>query len=466
MNEELCYQTIADLAPRLRSKEISPVELTRAYLDRIESLDSKINCFITVTHELALSQARTAEEEISSGTYRGPLHGIPFAVKDLLSTRNIRTTWGCNVFTDQVPDYDSAVIERLKDSGAVLLGKLSMSELAGGPPGGAFNGPVHNPWKLDHWVHGSSTGPGACVAAAFSAFAIGSETTASILGPSTACGITGLRPTYGRVSRYGAMPLSWTMDKLGPMARGVVDCAMVFSAIHGADSRDPTSRSEPFHFSAGSDVAGRRIGLVTTDFEKVKEIGADGPYDTAIDVLREGGMVVEEVNLPQFPYREVSRFVWQVEASSVFEPYARSGELKEGLVSKAKWFGWKAAMLIPGSDYMKVLRIRHAMVQATRRLYERYDALIAPLNPIGARPIEPAMERNIEGRPRYRSDLLTLGNLAGLPGVAVPCGFTDNGLPIGLMIVGRPMSDDRILEVARSYQQATRWHLERPSFRE
>ena len=168
MNEELCYQTIADLAPRLRSKELSPVELTQAYLDRIESLDSKINCFVTVTPELALSQAQAAEEEISSGTYRGPLHGIPFAVKDLLSTRNIRTTWGCNVFADQVPDHDAAVIERLRDSGAVLLGKLSMSELAGGPPGGTFNGPVHNPWKLDHWVHGSSTGPGACVASAFS----------------------------------------------------------------------------------------------------------------------------------------------------------------------------------------------------------------------------------------------------------------------------------------------------------
>ena len=466
MNEELCYQTIADLAPRLRSKELSPVELTRAYLDRIESLDSKVNCFVTVTRELALSQARAAEEEISSGTYRGSLH--EFRSPSRISCRpgtsarpGARTCLPTRCPTTMPPSSSDC-----GDSGAVLVGKLSMSELAGGPPGGTFNGPVHNPWKLDHWVHGSSTGPGACVAAAFSTFAVGSETTASILNPSTACGITGLRPTYGRVSRYGAMPLSWTMDKLGPMARGVADCATVFSAIHGADSRDPTSRSEPFDFSPGSDVTDRRIGLVTTDFEKVKEIGVDGPYDTAFEVLRDDGMVIEEVNLPQFPYREVSRFVWQVEASSVFEPYARSGELEGGLVSKAKWFGWKAAMLIPGSDYMKVLRIRHAMVQATRRLYERYDALIAPLNPIGARPTEPTMERNIEGRPRYRSDLLTLGNLAGLPGVAVPCGFTDNGLPIGLMIVGRPMSDDRILEIARSYQQATLWHLERPSFRE
>ena len=466
-NDALCFQTIQELAPQIRSGNLSPVALTESYLERIEALDPSINCFITVTRELAIEQARAAEQEIQAGNYRGPLHGIPYAVKDLINTRGIPTTWGSRLFANQVPDSDGAVVEKLRNAGAVLLGKLSMTELAGGPPEAAFNGPVHNPWKLDHWTTGSSTGPAACTAAGFAAFSIGSETTASILGPASSCGIAGLRPTYGRVSRYGAMPLSWTMDKLGPFARSVIDCAAVFDAIHGADPRDPSSITVPFAFDPNAKMAGRRVGVVKREFDRLKLQRANAPYDTAIEVLKKMGMTVEEVDLPAFPYREVSRFIWQVEAGAVFEPYARTGELQDQLINKNKWLGWKAAMLIPASDYMKVLRIRHAIVLEMMKMFRRYDALLSPMSPTGARQIAMlSVPPNSNEENGEAAGLLTVGNIAGLPGVAVPCGFTAQNLPVGLTFVGGPMTDARVLQIAHAYEQATSWHERRPEFTE
>lgn len=492
-NDALCFQTIEQLAPQLKSGKLSPVALTEAYLQRIEELDPKVNCFITVTKYIALEQAQKAEQEIKAKKYRGPLHGIPYAVKDLMNTKGIRTTWGSRLFIDQVPNHDGAVVEKLRDAGAILLGKLSMTELAGGPPNAAFNGPVHNPWKLDYWTTGSSTGPGACAAAGFAGFSIGSETTASILDPATACGVAGFRPTYGRVSRYGAMPLSWTMDKLGPLARSVADCAAVFQAIHGADPRDPTSVTAPFSFDPKAKMAGRKIGIVKREFDRLKQQKQNPPYDEALEVLKDLGCIIEEVDLPDFPYREVSRFIWQIEGGTVFEPYARKGELQEALINKNKWLGWKAAMLVPASDYMKVLRIRHAIILETMKLYQRYDALLAPRNPNGARPIvnantgpntannanapsTPNAPNNPNGRPGGgdaspdaagaggSASLLTLGNIAGLPGVAAPCGFTEKGLPIGMTLAGAPMTDGKVLEIAYAYEQATTWHERRPTF--
>ncbi|MBI4472964.1 MAG: amidase [Acidobacteria bacterium] len=478
-HDALCFQSIERLAPQIKSGKLSPVTLAEAYLERIEALDSKVNCFVTVTKYLALEQARKAEQEIKSKKYRGPLHGIPYAVKDLLATKGIRTTWGSRLFADQVPDYDGAVVEKLRDAGAILLGKLSMTELAGGPAHAALNGIVHNPWKLSHWTTGSSTGPGACAAAGFAGFAIGSETTASILDPATACGVAGFRPTYGRVSRYGAMPLSWTMDKLGPLARCVWDCATVFQAIHGADPRDPSSVTAPFQFDPKAKLTGRRIGIVKREFDRLRQQKQHEPYDAAFDVLKQLGCVIEEVDLPDFPYREVSRFIWQIEGATTFEPYARKGQLQEALINKNKWFGWKAAMLIPAADYMKVLRIRHAIVLEAQKLFQRYDALLAPRNPNGARPIAASTSRppdapadpnppnntNPDG-PTTGPSLLTMGNIAGLPGVAAPCGITQAGLPIGLTFVGGAMTDGKVLEIAHGYQQATTWHHRRPTFAE
>jgi len=473
-NEALCTQTIEQLAPQIKSGKLSPVALTRAYLERIEMLDPKVNCFITVTHNLALEQAEKAEQEIKAKKYEGPLHGIPYAVKDLMATKGIRTTWGSRLFVNQVPDHDAAVVEKLRDAGGILLGKLSMTELAGGPPEAAFNGPVHNPWKLDHWTTGSSTGPGACAAASFAVFAVGSETTASILGPAGACGVAGLRPTYGRVSRYGAMPLSWTMDKLGPLARSVADCAAVFQVLHGADPRDPTSVTAPFSFDTKAKMSGRRIGLVKREYDRVPA-KAKPAYEQAVKVLKDLGCTVEEVDLPDYPYDIVSRFVWQVEGGTVFEPFARKGELQEALINKTKWFGWKAAMLIPAADYMKVLRIRHAIVLDTAKMYQRFDALMAPRNPSGARLIanppatannNPATNPDDPAAGGGGANLGTLGNVAGLPGVSVPCGFTDTGLPMALNFVGAPMTDSKILEIAYAYEQATNWRERRPTFAE
>jgi aspartyl-tRNA(Asn)/glutamyl-tRNA(Gln) amidotransferase subunit A len=467
LNDTLCFQTIQQLASQIRDGSLSSLELTRAYLDRIEMLDANINCFITVTRDLAIRQAGFADEEIRAGKYRGILHGIPYAVKDLVHARGVATTCGSRLFADQIANIDGAVIEKLTAAGAVLLGKLSMTELAGGPPEAAFNGPVHNPWKLDHWTTGSSTGPAACTAAGFAAFTIGSETTASILGPASSCGIVGFRPTYGRVSRYGTMPLSWTMDKLGPLARCVKDCAAVFGAIHGADIRDPSSITAPFAFDPDTGVAGRRVAIVRKEFDRLKSQNASKPYDQAIDVLKRIGLTVEDIDLPAFPYREVSRFIWQVEAGTVFEPYARNGELQKHLINKSKWLGWKAAMLIPSADYMKVLRIRHAIVMEMSAIFRRYDALLAPMSPTGARQlgytgVPPLpVEENGES-----AGLLTAGNIAGLPGLVVPCGFTTQNLPIGLAFVGGPMTDARILQIAHAYEQATTWHERRPTFSE
>ena len=385
MSEDLCYQSIGELATRLESREISPVELTRACLDRIGKLDGKLNSFITVTRDLAMDEARRAEAEIVAGRYLGPLHGIPYALKDLVATRGIRTTWGSRLFQDQVPDHDATVVERLRSAGAVLLGKLSMSELGAGPPHAELKGPVRNPWKLDHWTFGSSTGPAASVAAGLATFAIGTETTSSILRPASTTGIVGLRPTYGRVSRHGIMPLSWTLDKVGPMARRVADCATVLDAIHGADPRDPTSLTAPFAFLSTEKVAGRRVGVVRQEFQQIQELPVDKYYGQALDVLQNLGVILEEVELPSFPYGEITSSIWRIESFSVFEPWTRDGRLQRALVNKDRWIGWKAAALIPAPDYMKMLRIRQAIVRAVGEVTRRFDALIAPMNPFRAR---------------------------------------------------------------------------------
>ncbi len=383
------------------------------------------------------------------------------------ATKGIRTTWGSRLFKDQVPDHDATLIERLRGAGAVLLGKLSMSELAaGGRPEAALNGPVHNPWKLDHWTFGSSTGPAASVAAGLAAFAIGSETTTSILRPASTTGIVGLRPTYGRVSRYGTMPLSWTMDKVGPMARRVADCAAVLDAIHGADPNDPTSVSAPFDFLPGEKIAGRRLGVVRAEFEQLRDLPVGETYRQALDVLQGLGVILEDVQLPSLPYSEVTSFIWQVEGFSVFQPWARDGRLEQALVNKDRWISWRAAALIPAPDYMKALRIRQAIVRAVAELTRRFDVLVAPMNPLGARPIERPADAGTSERPNLEARLQYLGTLSGIPTISVPCGFTARGLPVGLAFAAGAMKDAAACEMAHAFEQATGWHRRRPTFRE
>jgi len=294
--------------------------------------------------------------------------------------------------------------------------------------------------------------------------AIGAETITSILGPSSACGISVFRPTSGRVSRHGSMPFSWTMDKVGPMARRVADCAEVFSAIQGADAHDPTSVSAPFRFRTKPPRTPQRLGLVRGEFDQLKSYRLDEPYNLAIETLRNIGFTVEEIDLQKFPFGEVSSFTWQVESWSVFEPYAKRGDLEDALIYKQRLLDWKAAALILSADYLKVQRIRHAIVREARRLCHRYDALLVPMNAQGARPLEPLLGGTRPGSPGVDSDLLRLGILAGLPAVSVPCGFTKLGLPVGLTFIGRAMGDDSVLEFAQAYQMATNWHLKQPAF--
>src|SRR5713226_204796 len=331
LSDDVLYLSVHELSAQVRAGKISPVELTESYLARLEKFGPKLGAVATLTAELAMQQAREAEKEIAAGKSRGPLHGIPYGAKDLLATRGIRTTWGAPPFKDQMFEYDATVIRRLRQAGAILVAKLSMIELAGG--GGYSNGkaslqgPSRCPYNLEHWAGGSSSGPGAAVPSALVGFAIGSETLGSIITPSAFSGVSGLRPTYGRVSRHGAMALSWTMDKLGPMCRSALDCGLVLNTIAGKDPADPTSLDATFAWwppaaKKAKPLAGKRLGVVRPEFSTLPE-GAEfaQAFGAALDVLRGLGAKLEETELPDYPYTAMATTLYQGEAASIFRQF-------------------------------------------------------------------------------------------------------------------------------------------------
>jgi aspartyl-tRNA(Asn)/glutamyl-tRNA(Gln) amidotransferase subunit A len=423
---------------------------------------------------LALEQARAAEKDIAAGHSRGPLHGIPFGVKDLLATRGIPTTWGAPPFKDQVFDYDATVVRRLREAGAVLVAKLSMIELAGG--GGYTNGraslqgPSHCPFNLDHWAGGSSSGPGAAVPSALVGFAIGSETLGSIITPSAFSGCTGLRPTYGRVSRHGAMALSWTMDKLGPICRSAVDCGLVLSAIAGRDALDPTSLEGNFNWwpalargNGGSKpLAGKRLGVLTPDFSRGGDAEVAAAFSEACGVLRKLGAKVEETVLPTYPYGLIAITLYEAEAGSIFRSVIESDRL-QGLVDEGQKIGLAAAISIPASDYLDACRLRAEILPALGKMFETYDALIAPSRIAPS----PRLDADFISPPAAADgelkDLLAASNVAGLPAISVPCGFTrELNLPMGIQFVCDALREDRCVQFGAAYQSATDWHKRRP----
>ena len=457
------FLPVRELGRLLKAKEASSVEITEVFLDRLERLGPAYNAVVTVTRERALRQARAADSEIAAGRYRGPLHGIPYGAKDLLATSGgIPTTWGAAPFRDQTFDYDATAVRKLEEAGAVLVAKLSMVELAGGmgyrQPNASLTGPSINPWDRDRWSGGSSSGSGSSVCAGLVPFAIGSETWGSILSPAANCGVAGLRPTYGRVSRFGAMALCWTLDKLGPLGLTADDCGIILEAIAGRDERDPTTTDRPFHYS-DSPPAGKKFKLgVLKDVTEGVEDAVRMNFERALATLDEVA-TVEEVELPDLPYEAITRIILNAESASAFDEFTESGRAS-GLTAPEDRYGPYARNTVLARDYLKALRVRGKVAKAADEVLSGFDALVAPTRSGVASPLDREFRGAISGTAR---DVMgAAGNAAGLPAVSVPSGFSDDGLPTAIQFMGRAYAENSVLAVARAYQSITNWHTRHP----
>lgn len=438
------------------------MDLAETFLRRLESIGQRYNAVVTVTHERAMEQARRAEGEIAAGEYKGLLHGIPYGAKDLLATSGgIPTTWGAAPFREQVFDYDAAVIRKLQDAGAPLAAKLAMVEIAGGmgyrQPNASFTGPGMTPWGSEAWSGGSSSGSGAAVAAGLVPFAIGSETWGSILSPANNCGLAGLRPTYGRVSRQGAMALSWTLDKLGPLCLTADDCGIVLEAIAGKDAEDPSTTDMPYRYDIYAS-AGRRFRLaVLKDVTEGMQAEVAANFERALRTL-EDVADIEEIEFPEMPYEAVTRTILNAESASAFEDFIESGAVS-GLTAP-ECHHPHARLMIPAQDYIRALRIRGKVARIADEAMSGYDAVAAPTRAVAATPIDQDFRGVVAGT--ARDTMGAVGNSAGLPAISVPNGFSDEGLPTGIQFMGRAYDENRILAVARAYQSLTDWHTQHP----
>jgi Asp-tRNA(Asn)/Glu-tRNA(Gln) amidotransferase A subunit family amidase len=446
--DELAFCKVTELAELVRAKRVSPVELTKMYLARLKKYAPALLCVVTLTEELALKQAEEAEREIRRGKYRGPLHGIPCGVKDLFATKGIKTTWGAEPYRDQTIDYDSTVIERLREAGAVLVAKLSMGALAMG--GRWFAGMTRNPWQPEDdriGSSGSSAGSASATSAGLVGFSIGTETLGSIVSPSSRCGVTGLRPTYGRVSRYGAMGLSWTMDKIGPICRGVEDCALVLDAIYGPDGRDITVGDAAFNWNPDRPLAQMRIGYVKAEFDNVGGNQSAGEerkkmYQEALDALRQAGAKLEPMELPQF-FAQSLRIILNAEAAAAFDDITRDGRVNQLSGQNAgDWpNSFRTSRFITAVEYIRAQRARTLLMREMDSLMSKWDVFVTPA-------------------PGSASLLIT--NLTGHPAVVTKCGFI-NGQPQAIMFTGNLYDEASPLRVALAYERATKWHTMRPN---
>jgi aspartyl-tRNA(Asn)/glutamyl-tRNA(Gln) amidotransferase subunit A len=457
------FRPVRELAEGIRTRRLSPVALAETFLERLERLGPRYNAVVTVTRARALAEARRAEDELAAGRWRGPLHGIPYGVKDLLATAGgIPTTWGAAPLREQRFETDATVIRRLEEAGAVLVAKLAMVELAGGmgyrQPRASFTGPGISPWGPDAWSGGSSSGSGSAVAAGLVPFAIGSETWGSILSPAANCGVTGLRPTYGRVSRHGAMALCWTLDKLGPLALTADDCGLVLDAIAGPDPRDDTAADRPFRYDAG-EVSGRRFRFgVIRDVAATAEPPVRQAFARSLETLATIG-TVEEVTLADLPYEAVARTILLAEAASAFEDMIESGAIA-GLTAPEDRFSAYARDAILAKDYIRALRLRALVVREADRVLAPLDALVAPGRPGIASPLD--REFRSAARGNVPDVMGAIGNAAGLPAIAVPNGLSDTGLPTSLQFMGRAWEENTVLAAARAWQGLTDFHRRHP----
>ncbi|HTK82883.1 MAG TPA: amidase [Bacteroidota bacterium] len=436
--EDVAFYSVSQLGELIKTRKLTSVDLTKMYLGRLKKYGPKLECVITLTEDLAINQARQADEEIAAGKYRGPLHGIPYGAKDLLATKGIRTTWGSVPFKDQMIDEDATVISRLRDAGAVLVAKLTMGELAWGDVW--YGGKTRNPWNTKEGSSGSSAGSASATAGGLVGFAIGTETWGSIVSPSTVCGTTGLRPTYGRVSRTGAMALSWSMDKIGPICRSVEDCALVFNAIYGPDGVDQTLYDLPFNYDPNIDFGKLRIGYVKSEFDSVKKYR--DLNEAVFATLSKLGAKLVPIELPRYPIGDLS-FILNAEAGAAFDELTRSG--KDDMLVRQIKDAWpnvfRASRFIPAVEYIQANRVRYMVIQEMAKIMQNVDLYIAP---------------------PFEGDNSLMTNLTGHPCVVVPMGFTKDGTPTSITFMGRLFDEATLLAVAKKYQDATGFQLKHP----
>jgi Asp-tRNA(Asn)/Glu-tRNA(Gln) amidotransferase A subunit family amidase len=460
--DDLAFLPVTALAPMVRKREVSSTELTRMYLARLKKHGPALNCVVTLTEDLALAQAAQADKDIKAGRYKGPLHGIPWGAKDLFATKGIPTTWGAAPFQNQVFDYDATVVERLRDAGAVLVAKLSLGALAQGD--NWFKGQTKNPWN-GRGSSGSSAGPGSATAAGLVGFSLGTETRGSIISPSNANGVVGLRPTYGRVSRFGAMALSWTMDKIGPMCRSVEDCALVFNAIYGPDGRDDTVVDAPFDWNPDAPLSKLRVGYIKAEFEEQPADGRGGRGDAGgrgrggltpeqqraqtearlkilngvLDVYRKAGANLQPIEIPVYDIANTIGFILNVEAAAAFDDLTRSKDI--GDPSLNTWpNAFRVHRYVPAVEYIRAQRARTLVIREMDKVMSQFDVFIS--SAIGSRS-------------------LGLTNLTGHPAIALRAGFQEE-TPIDFMITGRLYDESTLLRVALAHEQATAFHSRTP----
>ena len=477
--EELACLPVTALSELVRTRKVTSQQLTRMYLGRLKKHDPTLFAVISLTEERALRLARAADEEIARGRYRGPLHGIPWGAKDLFATKGYKTTWGAGPYRDQVIDADATVVRRLDDAGAVLVAKLTMGELARGDRW--FGERTRNPWWPEQGSSGSSAGPGSAVAAGLIGFALGTETQGSISSPATRNGVTGLRPSFGRVPRTGAMALAWSMDKIGPMCRSVEDCALVFAAIHGPDGHDATVRDFPFSWNGRQDVRALRVGYFKSAFETPEKDPKDATRtlhatkaqdDAALDALRRLGVRLTPVDVPDVPTQAMS-IILTAEAGAAFEELVLSGRTAELVQQEASaWPNtFRAAQFIPAVDYINANRVRTLACRKYWDLFRTVDVVVTPTSVMGLNQL-PAT--NLTGNPAV---IVPNGFMEAPPlqPAATPAAPSDTGrrvqpptpsprpqVPVSLTFLGGLFREDVLLAVAHAYQEATGWHLRRP----
>lgn len=449
--EDVAFWPVTELAHLVRTGQVTSVELTEMYLDRLHRYNPVLNCVVTFLDREALASARRADAELEGGRYRGPLHGIPWGVKDIIAVRGHPTTWGSDAYRDQMIDQDSSLVEMLQDAGAVLVAKLTTGELAQGDRW--FGGQTLNPWNLEEGSSGSSAGPASATAAGLVGFAIGTETSGSILSPSARCGVTGLRPTLGRVTRHGAMALSWTLDRLGPLCRSAEDCALVMKAIAKPDGRDMSVVDLPFNWDAELDVRGLRVGYIRDAFDEVVDPLMNTDNRAALEALEGLGIDLVDVPIPEFN-TQLSPI--GVESAVFFDELVRSGRDRE-LTNPGRAAGWRRSWLVPAVDYLRQQRIRTMMMMELARATEHVDVYLAPRT-TGAPPGE--------GGPTVLQRHSTMANLATYPALSLPHGFAESGSPHSLVFYARPFGESELLAVARAYQQASGFHRRTPDLRE
>lgn len=461
--EDAAFWPVRHLAELIRTKQVTSLELTEMYLARLHRYNGLLNNVVTFLDDHGRAEAKRADAEIAAGKYKGPLHGIPWGAKDIISLKGFKTTWGSPAFKDQVFDYDAAVVEMLRDAGAVLIAKVTTGELASGDQW--FGGQTKNPWDPTQGSSGSSAGPSSATAAGCIAFGIGSETSGSILGPAARCGIPSLRPTFGRVSRFGVMALSWTQDRLGPMVRYAEDAAIVMQAITKPDGRDMHVSDIPFNWNANLDIKKLRVGYIKDSFDTLTNATAKANFDKSLAVLKQIGITnMIEVNIPEM---ETNVSAINVEAGAFFDEAARSGRMKVARGS----FGNQSNRLVSAVDYIQAQRVRMMMMQKLEEATRHVDVYIVASNASGApappRPAAGAADaprRNFNNGPQGPTQRhSSIANVGGFPAMNVPNGFGESGSPTNFTVFGQPFREAEIIAVVKAYQDAAGFHLMKPA---